>query len=327
MVFDVISDTSGDFLYQKLGTFIDAEYAQTIRKEADGKPSAGYAWPEKKRFPIFSKEATATSEIYAQNQDVPSHVRECIKEAMDMWGIQASVIAKVASVEPHKDEYLLPDQKLLLVRDANEVKTAELLLREKKDNMEVMTRTYAYRRLLEKSVEHGVKLAADSLEMTAQGRCNLPNLLREIDRRVTHVSDKNVKQAYMYLRSNLKKDFVDIIDDIPTQDKIAGLLFELDTQAGIKHRYNRPKNLGFADPIKSVFNTNKEASDFVKLAGREFSVSDVQRLDPEHLSDIIGPDFMEDVLDPSGNVDPEELAQALNILPADLQDQVVSRLF
>lgn len=325
---DPIRDYKGEFLYQKIGSCLDEQFAYEMREEADKLGAEAFADPTRREFPIFNEKVAGASALYAAFQEIEPHVSERIKEACDLFNIEVEVPQeKVAGAAPDADDFLFPEHRKVQVSDAAQVKTAEILLRERRDDFDVMTRTYAYRRLQEKAATYGIALDEDSVPFCAEARCDVSSLCNSIHRRRRFVFDPQEKQAYIHLEHALREMKVAHIDDPAEKDKLAQLLFEMDTRSEITNRYNRPGDLGFPDPILAVFNTEKTANDFIDMAGREVSLDQIAGLDPESVVDIVGSEFMEDIMGPDGRVDPREMAQTLSILPSDMQEEIIQRLF
>jgi len=322
---DIVTDNSGKYLYQKLGHSIKPELVDSIKKQTTNLSAQGYAWPAKRLFAISTKEAAAASDVYVQAQpELPAFVKDRVKEALDIFDVEPMLVEKIAAYEPDED-YLIPERRLIRVTSADEVKTAELALHNAAPGMEVVTRTYAFRRLHEKALQYQVKLGEDSSRMVATTRCFVPALVLQLNKRAQQTSGE-IKLAFRQLAKGLTEQPGDYIDNPDHQDKIAQLIHELDLKADVTRRYGRPRDLGFSDPVVSVFNTTKTASDFISLAGQQVPIDNIMGLDPERIGDVIGDEFLEDIQDADGSIDPAELAQMLSILPEDMQSEIVSRL-
>ena len=322
---DPLTDTRSDFLYQKIDKRLTPDFVEELTKEAAATPPEGFADPVNRCFPIFNEKAAAASSVYAEHQDVPEGIKDQIKQAMDLFNVEVDVPEEKVASAPDDDDFLFPEQRRVLVASEDQVKTAEVLLKVHRETMPIITRTYAYRRLREKSASFGVDLDADSLQYCGDTRCHVPTLCENIYRRREHTLDPNVKQAFITLETQLRELGIEHIDDASENDKLAHLLLDLDEEAGIQKRYGRPGKLGFPDPIMSVFNTDKTASDFIQMGGQEIPLDAIRGLDPEMIGDMVGEEFMEDIVDGNGDIDPQEFQQTLSILPADLQEEIVQR--
>ena len=86
-VVDVTTDVSSNFLYQKLGQVIEPTFVESVVQEAKTASMHGFAWPEKRLFPITSAKAAAVSEVYAQAQrdTVPAPVQERLNQALLLY--------------------------------------------------------------------------------------------------------------------------------------------------------------------------------------------------------------------------------------------------
>lgn len=316
------------FLYQKTGSDVDGELLAQMKEAAKEIGPEAYAWPEKKMFPIFNEKAAALSAWYAREQErLPSKVTEKIAEAMDFFDLEEEVSApqrKEASIDA--DDWLFPEHQKVLISTPTQVKAAEELLLEQKD-MPIITRTYGFRRLYQKAAELHVELEPDTIPYVGEGRCKVAKLCHELQKRRKFVREGEYKQAYLHLETQLRELDVEYYDNQEECDKLASFIHQLDQESGIDHRYNRRGKLGFADPVLAVFNQTKRANEFVNLAGNEIPIEQIAALDPQSVADIVGSEFLEDIQNERGDIDPYEMADVMNILPDDMKSEVYERLF
>jgi hypothetical protein len=331
-IYDPLNDStdSSGFLYQKTAEYINESLLDNLKKEASEIGVEGFAWPEQKLFPIFSKEATALSAAYAKTPEqfrrIPDKVHAKIAEAMEFFDISEVIVPQRKEASYSDNEWLFPEHKKVLVETPEQVKSAEILLKEWGNDLPLMTRTYGFRRLKHRASEVKVALDSDTLPYLAEGRCHVPTMLSEISKRRDFLPHGELKLAYIHLETQLRELKLNYLDNSGECDKLASFLFDLDQQAELTDRYNKRGSLGFKDPILTVFNTTKTAGDFLNLAGNEVPIEDIASLDPEMVASIVGKEFLDDVTDDAGNIDPREMATVLNILPADMQKDIYERL-
>jgi hypothetical protein len=104
------------------------------------------------------------------------------------------------------------------------------------------------------------------------------------------------------------------ITDRSDQLKIASLLNEMDKKAGIDRFYGKT----ILDPLRTVFNTEKLASDALNLGGYTFSLRKLSSLPSTFWADALGTDIVKEIA-PDGNVKMSALKEILPTLPQDLK--------
>jgi hypothetical protein len=108
--------------------------------------------------------------------------------------------------------------------------------------------------------------------------------------------------------------------DHAVQVKLASAIEELDVLAGLDRQWGRR----LPDPHASVFNTTKSAGPGVTLAGRFIPMERMAAYPTSFYSDALGPDFVREATDRSGQLDMEKLSAVLSTLPVDMQRVLVS---
>lgn len=284
--------------------------------ERERLPDSAFAWPEKRAFPIHSREHAMLSRVYREHlPDVPEYVDRTLKEACEVYQIDDSLYArpKIAAAPPSEDEYLLPDIRRLRVVDAEGVKTAAERLRNEGQKLSIPHRALASRRLVEKAAFHGVALRPEIHKMAgmvATARQPLVDWL-EARREAAPVMHKD---GYQKL-ANAAKRLPEELRDRAQQVKLAEAIGELDELAGLDRYYDRK----LPDPLMTVFNTTKVAGSGVTLAGRFVPMTSVASYPSTFYSDVLGPDIVREASDGSGAMDHQRLAAVLETLPVDMQ--------
>ncbi len=297
--------------------------AEVLPEEAESLPDTAFAWPEKRAFPIFSREHAVMSRVYAENTlRVPPRVTASIKEACDMYGVDESVFerAKVAAAPDDPEDYLLPAMKRLPVRNAEQVKTAEATLMAGYQKLAFENRALACSRLIEKAAAFGVtldplmhKLAGFTVSSTAVVRDWLG--ARE------DAAPAAYKEAFHKLGAALKK----MPAEMRNRDelvKLAEVIGDLDRKAGLEKHYDRK----LPDPLMTVFNTTKVAGHGVDLNGRFVSTAKLAQYPASFYSDVLGDDIMSEASDGRGGFDAQKLAMILETLPRDMKVLLSSHL-
>jgi hypothetical protein len=284
--------------------------------EREGLPNSAFAWPEKRAFPIHSREHAMLSRIYRENlPDIPAHVDRALKEACEVYQVDDELYArpKVAAAPIPDDEYLLPDIRRLRVVDAEGVKTAAERLRNEGQKLSVAHRALASHRLVEKAAFHGVKVRPEIHKMAGMVATARQPLVDWLEAR-REAAPVQHKDGYQKL-ANMAKRLPDELRDREQQVKLAEAIDELDALSGLDRYYDRK----LPDPLMTVFNTEKIAGPGVTLAGRFVPMARVAAYPSTFYSDVLGPDIVREASDGTGGMDPVRLAAVLETLPVDMQ--------
>lgn len=285
-------------------------------------PDTAFAWPARRQFPIHNKEHTALSFGYSKTASaLPTDVRETLEKAADVYGIDKKVfdnpvIEKVASDET----WLLPDKKRFRVAAADDVKVAEKVLTEKYAGLTVEDRAEAFLNLKKVAERFHIKLSP-STEKLAGFTVTSTKALKdwvEARKEASLRLGSMLHEAYAKM-AELYTDVDPYIVDRPTQIKLAQLIHGLDKQAGLTKYYGKK----LPDPIQTVFNTTKLASEMINIGGTQFDTATLESLPVTFWQDALGEDVAQEIA-PAGAVNGETLKQIIPTLPADLK-QILAR--
>lgn len=279
-------------------------------------PDHAFAWPEKRAYPIHDAGHALISCVYREGvKDVPDHVDASLKEACDVYQIDAALLSrpKIAAAQPSEDDYLLPGIRRLLVKDASQVKIAEQRLRDEGGRLSLASRAQASARLVHKAAFHGVNLRAETLKMAGMTVTDTRELADWLEARV-EAAPVEYKDAYVKLAATARRMSPELRDRAE-QIKLAEAIQELDSLAGLDRHHGRR----LPDPMATVFNTTKVAGNGVTLAGRFVPVERLAQYEPSFYSDALGPDIVREASDAGGHLDPYKLAMVLGTLPLDMQ--------
>jgi hypothetical protein len=291
--------------------------------EREGLPDTAFAWPEKRAFPIHSREHTMLSRAYREGvENVPAYVDVALKEASEVYQINEELYTrpKVAAAPPPADEYLLPDIRRLRVKEAADVKEAEERLRTEGTKLSVPHRALASRRLVEKAAFFGVKLRPEIHKMAGMVVTERQPLVDWLEAR-REAAPIEHKDGYQKL-ANAAKRMPAELRDREQQVKLAEAISEMDELAGLNRFYDRK----LPDPMMTVFNSQKIAGSGVTLAGRFVPMDRVAAYPSTFYSDILGPDIVREASDNAGGMDHHRLAAVLETLPVDMQRMLSSQM-
>lgn len=287
-------------------------------------PDSAFAWPEKRAFPVHSKEHTILSRVYRENMPaVPVYVDEALKEACDIYGIGEDIFArqKQAAVEDNLDDYLLPDLKRLPVRSAEGVKVAEEKLLAGYTKLSVEHRAMACKRLMDKAAAFGVPLHPQMHKLAGFTVTTTDDLYRWIEARSEAAKAPEHKVAYQKLAHEVRRLPAELRDR-PTQLKLADIIDELDKKAGLSRYYDRK----LPDPLQTVFNTDKLAGSGVDLNGKFVPTTRLASYPSSFYADVLGEDLVREASDGRGGVDPYKLATILETLPRDMKGELARHM-
>lgn len=291
--------------------------------EREALPATAFAWPEKRAFPIHSREHAMMSRTYREGlPDVPAYVDAALKEACEVYQIDDTLYArpKIAAAPPPADDYLLPDIKRLRVVDADGVKVAAERLRNEGQQLSLVHRALASRRLVEKAAFYGVQLRPEIHKMAGMvvtARGPLVDWL-EARREAAPIEHKDGFDKLARAARRLPEE----LRDREQQVKLAEAIGELDELAGLDRHYGRK----LPDPLMTVFNTQKVAGPGVTLAGRFVPMDRVASYPSTFYSDVLGPDIVREASDGMGQLDPYKLAAVLGTLPIDMQRMLSAQM-
>lgn len=277
-------------------------------------PAGAYAWPERRLFPIHSREHATLSSLYAKTAEaeVPAHVTAKIADALEAYDVPDTAFQRAQPKLASDDECLFPGG-AYPIRNAAEVKTAEAKLLPQVSKLDGAQRMVAFGKLAAAAEVHGVKLASESLRLACKTASNPARLAAHLDARVNATSDPTLRAKFASLAEAVRKNPADLKLE-GTRLKIAEFIHELDRKAGFEVKYDRD----LEDPARTVSNTVKEAAEGCDIGGRQYSHAELARIPmslyKHALGDDIGP-----AIGSGGVVDAKLAAEVLSTLPADMK--------
>lgn len=281
-------------------------------------PDDAFAWPGERRYPIHTRAHTALSLAYSKvaSEKIPSDVQQKLAQAVDVYGVAKDAFDNPAIEKRASTEFwLLPDKKRFRVASAEDVKVAETVLHEKYAQLTTYDRAEAFLQLHKAAEYFGVPLTP-STEKLAGFTITSTQILKDwIEARQAAATKigSELSSAYGLLASKFSgvRPYLTQRDD---QIKIASLLNELDRKSGVDQFHGK----SILDPLRTVFNTEKLASDALNLGGYTFSLKKLAALPATFWSDALGDDIMREIA-PNGDVKISALKDILPTLPKDLK--------
>lgn len=293
--------------------------------EAETLPETAFAWPEKRAYPIHTREHAILSRAYrhAVGGPLPVYVDTAIKEACEVFGVDDAIFEREkVAVAPRDDsgDFLLPDIRRLRVTEAGHVKTAEAKLAAEGHKLTQGHQLLASARLVEKAAFYGIRLNDLTRKMAGLTVTATGEMADWLEARA-EAAPIAFKDGYQKLANEARRLGPELRDR-ETQVKIAAAIEELDEAAGLKDHWNRK----LPDPIRTVFNTEKHAGPGVMLAGQFMPMERMAAYPTSFYSDVLGPDIVREASDMTGQLDVQKLAMVLGTLPVDIQRTLVQHM-
>jgi hypothetical protein len=313
--------------FPKLAAFADG---MPLTEDGAQLPDTAFADPANRLFPIHTAKMAAVSNAYAraamhEGVQIPAPVVATLKTAAEAYGLDAHGVfvtelpaTKTASDDP--DDYLFPETRRYPIRDADEVKVAELRLVAQRSKLATLNRVQAFVRLYNKAAALGVELSPTTYKyagLTETDRNTLRDALRA---RSVVAEDGETKTAFLRLADAVHADR----DGLRTREqrvKLADAVRRLDERSGVVRHYDR----GILDPMETVFNTTKVAGHGIELGDDTVSMTKLMSLHPSFFGDVLGDDFIPDITT-GGQLDSAKLAEVLPTLPRDMKQTLARAL-
>ena len=304
------------------------EFSKTANlkeSEYDGLPFEAFADPDTRTYPIHTPEHTALSIGYSKLASVvPLRVTHALKQAAALHGIPEEIFAesaeKTAAVET--GQYLLEEKKRFKVASAVDVPIAEQAFHSRYRELSIEDRTEMGTRLVKVAKDHGVSLHPSTQKLAGFTITSTKVLKDWVGaREVAAVKMGSAIGPAFQALADQYTDTEPVITDRTTQLKLASLISELDQRAGLTPFYGNK----LPDPIRTVFNTDQLATDFLKVGSALQNKALLESLPLSFWEDTLGEDIAKEIA-PNGEVDMATLEQILPTLPADLKSALESQL-
>lgn len=326
LIVDQFSDPGFKVLSQRIRQFPDADTfikSAELNDDANEKRAdSAFAWKERRMFPIDDAAQAALSRLYMQKQaGIPDEVYALCDKALELYGIEMPLEEKVAADVVDLSEYLLPDIKRFRVQTPEDVKLASDAILTNQRKMDTDTRASASVRLAKKAAAFGERLPTDILKFAGVTMCNTRTLRDWLEARTQATLDPQIMHGYQKLAEEVHK-LAPLCSDREELIKVACVIQELDEAAGLEKHYGRK----LLDPLLTVFNTDKVADELVTLAGRQVPMDQMLSIDPEIYRDVFGDDLAAEFVEPTGEIDPEQLQIILPTVPLDLQQALAMQM-
>lgn len=320
---DVQSDKSFKVLFNKIQDFQEgtADFIKTAQinyDELGSLPDTAFAWPEMRKLAMHTKEHTALSLIYANGENIPSHVKQTLEKAAALYDIslQEKDFSKTASSNETPfidDDYLIPERKMCKVASVNDIELGVEFLKRNSKSLDVMSLAHANKVLCKKASENEYTLPIRVHQEAGLVLCNLEKLAEWLETRSLIAKEQKHKDGYTKLASVVSPESKEPITR-NSLIKVATTIAILDEASGIDSKYHR----GIETPMCSVFNTEKVAEETIVFGGTNVPLSNFARVNMDVYSKILGDDILEEITT-DGELDHSKLMDVMQTLPADLQ--------
>lgn len=304
------------------------EMAKTAELDSDefsSLPNSAFAWPERRMFPLHNREHAALSLAYSKvAAALPRAVQMNLEKAASLYDLDTSNFDQEEELEKCAGEeyWLLSGQRRFRVASASDVKLAEQVVHQRYLEFTPVERAEIMHNLVKVAERYEVPLAPSTKKFAGITLTSTKVLKDWIGARKEAALRRNSPVAASYEKIAQAFDSSsEFIGDKQYQVKLAALLHDLDTQAGLDKLYGSK----ILDPVQTVWNTDKIAAQCINIAGKTFDKNTLSSLPATFWSDAIGPDFAAEIA-PGGQVDPAALEQIIETLPNDLKSSLATNL-
>lgn len=282
------------------------------RSQVEDLPSRAFAWEDERRFPIHTKEDTLASVLYRSKlgSAVPKHVDEKLEKAITVFGLDEHLFSSKTASDPKPEtQYALPEEQRLPLDDEGQVKVAEHVLCRDYQMLPLEKRADAFGRLTEAAHKHGVELSTLSQKLAGITVSSTETLRNWLEARAA-VTDGKVQEGFDKLANSLQ-DAPPLMQNRKDLVKMASTIDQLDRKAGLDQHYDRK----LPDPLLTVFNTEKQASEMCDVAGMQVPVEELMSLPPEIWEQVDSPELAE----VAASGDEATFKQVFETLPLDIK--------
>lgn len=326
---DAQNDRSFVTLHTKLQNFAPEtiEFLKTANINVDYDelselPDNAFAYPEFRKLAMHTKEHTALSLIYANEEELPQVVTDRLEKAAALFEVALETKGhdKVASDETSFDasDYLLPEQGMCKVASAADINSGIHFLKINKSHLDVMATAHANGVLYKKAQEFDVKLPTHVMQEAGLTMCKVATMIEWIEARQHATGNVLCKEAYQEV-AEAARDTESL--DRSSLLKVASTIATIDIEADVTKHYNK----SLLTPMQTVFNMDKVAEVSMDLAGESFDMSQLMAIPAETYSDILGEDVLPEITT-DGELDDSKLQDVLLSLPADFQNLLVQHI-
>lgn len=327
-----VIDQSNDAGFAVLRTIVERfpglkEFSKSANldpSEFEKLSSDSFAWPGERRFPIHTPQHTAISIGYSKvARQLPKDVHTILEKAASLHNVKSEVFEEAELEKTAAPvDYLLQEKKRFKVACADDIPKVEEAYHTKYAQLSIEDRAEAGMRLVKLAEQHDVSLSPSTQKLAGFTMTSTRvfkdwmNAREEAARRQqSPLASAFTKLANSYTNT---EPFIDNRED---QIKLARLVHDLDERAGLTGHYGRK----LPTPIETVFNTDLQRKDFVKISSALMNKALLQSLPLSFWEDTLGADIAKEIA-PEGEVNMETLEQILPTLPADLKTALETQL-
>lgn len=294
-------------------------------KEQNRSSAQAFAWPELEMYNVTTPKDAILSKLYASvSKDIPEDILPRIDNALNLHGIEAPDVKKPAEKKEKtasEKHYMLPDLKKGDITTAPQLKMAQDFLHQRRDALDSSTKTEAAVNLVKRAFELKEDIKYPWIyKQAGLTYCHRDKLVDWLEARQTACKTAETKKSYSAL--------VKMAQQLPfwyynhnSLVKLASHINELDKESDLQKYYGNK----LLDPVHTVFNTTKIASQYTEIQGRVVPNQKLMNIDPNVYGDILGSDVVPEITT-GGSVDLEKLGTIINTLPRDMQTMLLKEL-
>jgi len=276
-------------------------------------PKTAFAWQNEKLFPLHTPEHALVSYLYSKEaSEVPNAVKKEIEDALMVYGIKTAdfKMEKVAEA-PNPDDFLFPEKLAYPVRTIDEIKLAEEKVLSQITKLKPETKVAVFTKLLKAAERLNYTPKTASFKYAGKTATAKSKLIESLESRqilAKTAEDRTLMGNYISAIKT-EKNFNGL------QAKLAVFIEAYDKRNNLEQFYNKK----LPDPVDTVFNTTKLASDnYIAYNGQKAYYSDIAKLPLSFFKDVLGDDFANELANGT-SVDPGKLGIVMPTLPSDLK--------
>jgi hypothetical protein len=291
-------------------------------------PSTAFAWPDAGLFPVHEPQQAVLSKLYAVKQasHVPEEVMQRIDKALDLYDVELDWASTEKQAATQSSNFLLPQyQRLIFDKKAHAAPAAEALLSQstRLKTASLATAATNFVKTAAKFQMTADEVPTDIWKYAGMTTCDAGVLLDWVEARAVACDSLEKRAMYDEMTRSIRENFpkTGVLNDRQELIKIAQALETADEAAELSHLWGTR----LLDPLKTVFNMDKIASQMVNLAGTQVPLDKLMAIPPETFQEILGEDVLAQA-SVGGQLDPQQFAALLGTLPMDLQQLLVTQL-
>ena len=282
--------------------------ASIEKEDPDSLANSAFAWPEQKKFPIYTPEHALASSVYLEGaDDVPNFVKEACEEACALFGydIKIGEIEKRAEQkeELRPDDFLLPLMRKLPAVDKETTIVSAGILEKNASLLKPDDIIVASRQLINKASEFDVPIDDKFRTLALDGHIKTAKLSSFATDRMFETGDSE----YVKIASSLHGDI------IADKRKITDIVFYM---IDLDNRNNLEKTA--EETILSIVEPGSIDS-YIEVGGIDIPTDKIASVDAQDWQELFGRSLTEALFE-SGDIDMDMFKEVTASMSPDEQE-------